>query len=60
METPSHSLYSVRHALEDRMLAANVDDRIRRDLFGHSLNRERYGHGATLEHLQAIIQTIAL
>ena len=42
------------------MLAANVDDRIRRDLFGHSLNRERYGHGATLEHLQAIIQTIAL
>ena len=60
METPSHSLYSLRHAFEDRMLAANVDDRIRRDLFGHSLNRERYGHGATLEHLQAIIQTIAL
>ena len=60
LETPSHSLYSLRHAFEDRMLAASVDDRIRRDLFGHSLDRERYGHGATLEHLQTIIQAIAL
>ena len=58
-ETPQHSMYGLRHAFEDRMLAAGVDDRIRRDLFGHRLDRERYGKGATLEHLQRIVQTIS-
>ncbi|MDP3341503.1 DUF6538 domain-containing protein [Frigidibacter sp.] len=60
LETPQHSMYSLRHAFEDRMLAAGVDDRIRRDLFGHRLTRERYGNGATLEHLHEIVQAIAL
>ncbi len=60
METPGHTLYSLRHAFEDRMLAAGVDERIRRDLFGHALGRERYGQGATLEHLHKVVQTIAL
>jgi integrase len=60
LETAGHSMYSLRHAFEDRMLAAGVDDRIRRDLFGHSLNRERYGKGASLDQLYEIIQGIAL
>lgn len=60
METPEHSLYSLRHSFEDRMLAAGIDDRIRRDLFGHSLTRERYGNGASLEHLAEVIQGLAL
>jgi integrase len=60
METPAHSLYSLRHGFEDRMLAAGVDDRIRRDLFGHRLNRERYGKGASLEHLAKVIQSVAI
>jgi integrase len=60
LETPDHSLYGLRHAFEDRMLAAGVDERIRRDLMGHALKRERYGKGATLEHLQAVIKSIAL
>ena len=60
LETEEHSLYSLRHAFEDRMLAAGIDDRIRRDLFGHRLDRERYGKGATLEHLASLIQKIAL
>jgi integrase len=60
LETPEHSLYGLRHSFEDRMLAAGVDERIRRDLFGHRLNRERYGAGATLEHLHKIIQLISL
>ncbi len=59
LESPKHSMYSLRHAFEDRMLAAGVDDRIRRDLFGHSLDRERYGKGAGLEQLHEIIQRIA-
>jgi integrase len=60
METPQHTLYGLRHSFEDRMLAAGVDERIRRDLMGHALDRERYGKGASLEHLQELIQAIAL
>jgi integrase len=60
MESEEHTLYSLRHAFEDRMLAAGIDDRIRRDLFGHRLDRERYGKGATLEHKQQLLQAAAL
>lgn len=59
LETPRHVLYSLRHSFEDRMLAAGVDERIRRDLFGHVLNRERYGSGATLEHKFRMVKAIA-
>lgn len=59
-ETEDHTLYSLRHSFEDRMLAVGVDERIRRDLFGHSLNRERYGAGASLEHKLRIVQSVAL
>lgn len=60
METSDHSLYSLRHSFEDRMLSGGIDERIRRDLFGHKLDRERYGNGATLEHKQKLLQAIAL
>ncbi|WP_420857387.1 integrase [Marivivens marinus] len=42
-ETPAHSLYSLRHSFQERMIAARVDDRIRRELFGHRLTEEKYG-----------------
>lgn len=60
LETEAHSLYSLRHSFEDRLLAAGVDERIRADLMGHQIKRERYGSGASLSHLQAILQRIAL
>ncbi|WP_417526198.1 tyrosine-type recombinase/integrase [Marinovum sp.] len=60
METPRHTLYGLRHSFEDRMLEAGIDERIRRDLMGHALDRERYGKGASLVHLQKLLQTIAL
>ncbi|WP_417723940.1 tyrosine-type recombinase/integrase [Salipiger sp.] len=60
MESPKHVLYSLRHSFEDRMLAAGVDDRIRRDVFGHRLTRERYGKGASLAHLLKVVQQVAL
>ncbi len=60
LETPAHSFYSLRHAFEDRMISANIDDRIRRDLFGHRLDRERYGKGASLEHQAGLLNRIAL
>lgn len=59
LETPRHSFYSLRHSFEDRMLAAGIDDRIRRDLFGHRLDRERYGKGASLEHVAELVRGIA-
>ena len=42
-ETAGHSLYSLCHSFEDRMLAAGIDDRIRRDLSGHALDRKTKG-----------------
>ena len=60
LETPEHTLYGLRHSFEDRQLAAGVDERVRRDLMGHSLNRERYGKGAAMDHLQSILQATCL
>ena len=60
LESPMHSMYSLRHAFEDRMLAAGIDDRIRRDVFGHALNRERYGRGASLEQVFNLLNEIAI
>ena len=59
-ETEGHTLYCLRHSFEDRMIAANVDPRIRADLFGHALDRERYGAGASLEQTRDILQAFAL
>jgi integrase len=60
LESEEHTLYSLRHSFEDRMLAAKIDERIRRDLMGHSLGgRQRYGDGATLEHARELLEAIA-
>ncbi|MEM7709920.1 MAG: integrase, partial [Pseudomonadota bacterium] len=59
LETPRHSIYSLRHSFEDRMLAAEIDDRTRRDLFGHRLDRQRYGKGASLEDVAEPVSRIA-
>jgi len=60
LETTEHSFYSLRHSFEDRMLEAGIDERVRRDLFGHTLNRERYGKGASLEHAARLLRSIAI
>lgn len=59
LETPEHSLYGLRHSFEDRLLANGVDERIRRDLFGHAYNRERYGKGASLQQLHDVVSAVA-
>ena len=60
LETDKHTLYSLRHSFEDRMLHAKIDERIRRDLMGHSLGgRERYGNGATLPEARDLLEAIA-
>lgn len=53
-ETAEHTLYGLRHAFADRVLAAGVDERIRRDLMGHDLARERYGDGGSLTHVHTL------
>jgi integrase len=60
MESEKHVMYSLRHAFEDRMLRAGFDERIRRDLMGHALDRERYGDGGGEEHKFKLLQDIAI
>lgn len=59
-ETPEHTLYGLRHAFEDRMIAAGVDERVRSDLFGHDIQRERYGDGGGDAVRYRAVQAIAL
>lgn len=60
LETPTHSLYSLRHSFEDRMLTAGIDERVRRDMLGHTPNRERYGKGGDLAFLQGELMKAAI
>lgn len=59
-ETPGHTLYGLRHSFEDRMLEAGVDERLRRDILGHALDRERYGSGGGLRLRLEAIKRVAL
>jgi integrase len=59
LETPDHSLYSLRHSFESRMLAADFTERLKSVLMGHRLNRERYGT-EDLAHVAGWLQKIAL
>ena len=59
MESDKHVMYSLRHSFEDRLLREGVDERVRRDLMGHSLNRERYGQGGGLAFKAEMLRRIA-
>ncbi|HEV7344129.1 MAG TPA: DUF6538 domain-containing protein [Devosia sp.] len=56
--SPQHSVYSLRHTFQDRLVAAGAVDRLQVDLMGHELGRQEYGAGATLEQKRAILQSI--
>ncbi len=47
--SPKHSVYSLRHTFQDLLTNAQVPPRVDHDLFGHALNREKYGAGASLQ-----------
>lgn len=51
--------YCFRHSFQDRLTAAEVPERIARDLMGHRLKGERYGDGASLEHKARILAPIS-
>lgn len=62
LESPEHTLYGLRHSFEDRMTAAEPawPERMKCDVFGHAISRQRYGDGATLEHIHRRLSEIAL
>ncbi|MDO6430906.1 hypothetical protein Q4E93_09930 [Flavitalea sp. BT771] len=48
--TEMHSVYSLRHSFQDRILRVDAPDRVQAELMGHKFNRPAYGDGPTLEH----------
>ena len=62
LESRAHTLYGLRHSFEDRMTGAEPvwPERMKADLFGHALSRQRYGDGASLEHVHRRLLEIAI
>lgn len=58
--TPRHTLYGLRHSMEDRMKEAGITDDLRRILLGHRIDREEYGIGGSLEWRQKELSKVAL
>ncbi|MEM7721729.1 MAG: DUF6538 domain-containing protein [Pseudomonadota bacterium] len=59
-ESPDHVIYSLRHYVEDALLAAKVDDRVRADILGHKYHRPSYGDGGALIGRRDALALIAL
>ena len=58
-ETDGHTPYSLRHSFQERMIKHDVDDRIRRDVFGHALTEERYGE-VDLVKIRDVLMPLAI
>lgn len=60
--TPSkqHTVYSLRHSFQDRILSVNAPDRVQAELMGHKFNRPKYGNGASLEQKRDWLNKIRL
>jgi integrase len=56
----NHSVYSLRHSFQDRLLAANAPDRVQADLMGHKFDRPYYGDGCSLVHKREWLWKIQL
>lgn len=59
-ESPKHVAYSLRHYVENALLAAKVDDRVRADILGHKYERPNYGDGGGLAGRRDALKLIAL
>lgn len=58
--TATHTMYGLRHSMEDRMKEAGLGDDLRRMLLGHRVDREEYGIGGGLEWRRSELQKVAL
>ena len=54
-----HSLYSLRHCFQDRLISVEAPDRIQAELMGHKFYRPKYGAGASLEQKQNWLNQIS-
>lgn len=55
-----HSLYSLRHSFQDRILAVDAPDRVQAELMGHRFNRPSYGGGPSLEQKLSWMKKVQL
>ena len=60
LESDQHVMYSLRHSFEDRMLRGRIDERVRRELMGHSLGRQKYGQAGGLSFKAGELSRIAI
>jgi integrase len=60
LPSDEHSVYSIRHSFEDRMLEGGLDADLRRRLMGHKVERPDYGVGGDLAFRAEQLQKIAL
>lgn len=60
METERHVMHSHRDSFEDRMLRGRIDERISRELMGHSLGRQKYGEGGGFAFKASELARIAI
>jgi integrase len=60
MPSDKHTVYSLRHSFQDRLLAANAPDRVQADLMGHKFHRPYYGDGASLKQKLEWLEKVKL
>lgn len=48
LPSDEHTLYSLRHAFEDRLIEMETPDKVVASLMGHKFQRPKYGKGPTL------------
>ena len=57
---PGATLYSLRHAFEDRLVKVEAPDRVEKELMGHAVSGTKYGAGPDLEQKLEWLNRIAL
>ena len=60
MPSNQHTVYSLRHSFQDRILSVNAPDRVQAELMGHKFHRPKYGNGASLEQKRDWLNKICL
>lgn len=60
LPTKAHTVYSIRHAFEDRMKEGGLEDELRRLLMGHAIDRPKYGEGGSLAWKRQELMKIVL
>jgi integrase len=52
LPSKKHTVYSLRHSFQERLLAVNTPDRIQADLMGHKFQRPTYGDTTLKQKLE--------